>query len=265
VDQAFAVVDREIELPEAAGWVEDPTPLMHQRAFVDLSDGNHGLAVANRGLPSVEVSREGSGTSVSLTLLRCVGWLSRDDLSTRRVAAGPLLETPGAQCLGTHVFSYALLPHPGDWRHVYRLAHSFVVPVRCVRADTHEGMILKEMPFIGVDLDYADRTIRPIPWPRGGEEPATRALLVTEPEGLILSSLRRSRRGDGLVARLYNPDCAGGGRYRIRCAFPLSEAHLVNLEERRLEPITPEAGALAVEVPPGGVITLELVPKSRPQ
>jgi hypothetical protein len=35
---------------------------------------------------------------IALTLLRCVGWLSRDDLSTRRGHAGPYMATPGASC-----------------------------------------------------------------------------------------------------------------------------------------------------------------------
>jgi hypothetical protein len=40
--------------------------------------------------------------------LRCVGWLSRDDLSTRPGHAGPALAVEDAQCLGDHVFEYAV-------------------------------------------------------------------------------------------------------------------------------------------------------------
>ena len=49
--------------------------------------------ILNRGLPAVEVTRLPGGTQIALTLLRSVGWLSRDDLATRRVAAGPLVPT----------------------------------------------------------------------------------------------------------------------------------------------------------------------------
>ncbi|NJD20734.1 MAG: hypothetical protein FIA95_15795, partial [Gemmatimonadetes bacterium] len=49
-------------------------------------------------------------------LLRAVGWLSRDDLSTRRRRnAGPTLATPEAQCLGEHRFAYAVAPFAGDF------------------------------------------------------------------------------------------------------------------------------------------------------
>ncbi len=99
VDESFMVAARDLALPDSTGWVEDPTPLMHQRAFTDLSDGTRGLAILNRGLPSVEVSEDGA---IALTLLRSVGWLSRDDLWVRRIAAGPLVPTPGAQCLGSY-------------------------------------------------------------------------------------------------------------------------------------------------------------------
>ncbi|MEA3346298.1 MAG: glycoside hydrolase family 38 C-terminal domain-containing protein, partial [Chloroflexota bacterium] len=50
-DGHFAVIEREIDLPEVTGWEEDPSPTKHQRAFVDISDGGAGLALLNRGLP----------------------------------------------------------------------------------------------------------------------------------------------------------------------------------------------------------------------
>ena len=57
VDEAFAVMQRDLDLPEATGWVEDPTSLMHQRAFTDVSEDGRGLMILNRGLPAVEVTR----------------------------------------------------------------------------------------------------------------------------------------------------------------------------------------------------------------
>ena len=77
VDESFAVVKRVIDLPDSEGWVEDPTPLMHQRTFTDLSDGEQGLAILNRGLTAVEVTRDDNGTRIAIPLVRAVGWLSR--------------------------------------------------------------------------------------------------------------------------------------------------------------------------------------------
>ena len=63
------------------------------------------LGLGAVGLKEVELTPDGA---LYLTVLRCVGWLSRSDLATRRREAGPPLPTPGAQGQGVHSFTYAL-------------------------------------------------------------------------------------------------------------------------------------------------------------
>jgi alpha-mannosidase len=98
----------------------DPRPVWNGAWFEPPHDTNHtlgavaagGLVLLTKGLPEYEACEDGD---LALTLLRCVGWLSRDDLATRRGGAGPQLPVPGAQCLGEHVFQYALeLGEPAD-------------------------------------------------------------------------------------------------------------------------------------------------------
>jgi len=61
------------------------------------------------GTQECEVGSFGQDNNgVYLTLLRAVGWLSRDDISTRGGGAGPKFETPDAQCLGRYTFKYGL-------------------------------------------------------------------------------------------------------------------------------------------------------------
>ena len=59
-----------------------------------------------------------SGTDASwalaVTLVRAVGWMSRRDLRTRGVGAGPDLPTPQAQCLGEDHFDLMLVSHAPD-------------------------------------------------------------------------------------------------------------------------------------------------------
>jgi alpha-mannosidase len=62
------------------------------------------VAVFSKGLPEFEVRPDGE---IELTLLRCVGRLSKDNLTSRRGGAGPGEPTPEAQCPGEHRFSYA--------------------------------------------------------------------------------------------------------------------------------------------------------------
>ncbi|MCW5858032.1 MAG: hypothetical protein KIS63_07075 [Caldilineales bacterium] len=268
VDAAFAVMPRDIDLPDAAGWVEDPTSLMHQRAFTDVSDPstpNHrlgrsgqgrGLAVLNRGLPAVEVTREQEGTQIALTLLRSVGWLSRDDLFTRRIAAGPLVPTPGAQCLGPYTYEYAILPHSGDWHEVYQPAYNYVAPLLLARADTHEGLELREMNITRDD----PAQVKPIPWPRRGPLPNTLSFLRLDPPTLALSAVRRTSAGGGLVVRVYNLE-RQSVEMRLTASFPLRAAYRLNLAEERQEALTVEDGGVVVLPSRGAeIVTCELCP-----
>jgi alpha-mannosidase len=177
----FDVLERPLELPgDTQDWPEQPTPTQHQRAFVDVNDvndGNIGLLVANRGLPEYEVIPGEEGVTVALTLLRCVGWLSRDDMHCRRGHAGPGLPTPDAQCLGTHTFEYALIPHSGGWENAYAQAHAFNAPLRAVAAPRSGGQLPLELSF--VKADPADFVLTAIKLPEGGEGLIVRGFNIT--------------------------------------------------------------------------------------
>jgi len=251
VDQSWLVAARDLKLPPSEGWVEDPTPLMHQRAFTDLSDGRRGLAILNRGLPSVEASEDGT---IALTLLRSVGWLSRDDLWVRRIAAGPLVPTPGAQCFGPYRYEYAILPHAGGWESVYPAAYNYNAALYVRRADTHPGLVLREMNITRDD----PALVKTIPWPRGGHLPDTFSLLRIESPALVLSAARRSER-DTLIVRCYNIT-RGPIESAIICGLPLAGAYRANLAEERGEVLPVRDGRrVYVAVQGGQAITLELV------
>ncbi|MCX7942368.1 MAG: hypothetical protein N2516_04645, partial [Dictyoglomaceae bacterium] len=47
--------------------------------------------------------------SLKITLFRCIGYLSRGDLKTRKEFAGPYIPTPNAQCLGKYNFEYSFV------------------------------------------------------------------------------------------------------------------------------------------------------------
>lgn len=170
------VISRSVDLPaETEGWVEQPVPTHPQRTWTDASDGRAGLLVANRGLPEVEVLRTEEGCEVALTLLRCVGWLSRGDLSVRRGPAGPGLPTPEAQCIGEHTFHYALVPHSGRWQAAFDQAHAFNAPLRAVVTYAHPG-----------------------------ELPAEQSLIELSPESWAISAIKEAEQGQGLIVRFWN-------------------------------------------------------------
>ena len=70
--------------------------------------------VAHEAMRECEVVEHGGRSFLALTLVRSVGWLSRRDLLTRGVGAGPDVATPEAQCLGREVFRFRFGPGGQD-------------------------------------------------------------------------------------------------------------------------------------------------------
>ena len=115
-----------------------PHQLWVDAAGEDAAGGTSGVAVLDQGLPEHEVYPNfmgRDGMAIAVTLLRCVGQLSRR-------GDGPGILTPEAQCLGRHTFRLAVLPHAGDWRdaRVWQQAHRFATPLVAVQTHAWEGM-----------------------------------------------------------------------------------------------------------------------------
>ena len=232
-EQHFGVLRRPVAPPEDDGaCTETPIASYPQKSFVDVSDGQRGLTVANRGLPEYEALQETDGTvTIALTLLRCVGWLSRTDIRTRRGPAGPSLETPGAQMPGRWTFHYSLIPHGGGWEMSFQEAHRFARPLRAVR--TGRG---------------------------AGDLPPEGSLVDIEPPALVLSSLKLAEDGDGVVARVYNTsDAPREGRLRL-LPWPGRPAHasaqMVDLNEEPLGPANVDDGWVKLSARPNQILSV---------
>ena len=176
-DGHFEVVERTIGVPVFdETWVEQPRPEVPQRAFTSITDGRMGLTVANRGLSEVEVLKNSTGKAeIAITLLRCVGWLSRDDFSTRKGHAGPFLETPGAQMPGIWNFDYSIISHAGDWQNAYQQAYAFTAPLKVISTSLHQGIL-----------------------------PALGSFLQAHPASFVISAIKHTEDGSGLLVRGYN-------------------------------------------------------------
>jgi mannosylglycerate hydrolase len=226
-EQHFGVVKRAIALPEHDfTWAELPQGTYPQKSFVDVSDGQRGLMLANRGLPEYEVLDGAEGVTIALTLLRCVGWLSRSWMRTRPVQAGPLIPTPGAQEQGRHLFHYSLVPHESGWETAFLQAHRFAVPARAVFVAGGKG----ELPPAG-------------------------SLLSVRPESFVLSALKEAEDGQGLIVRLYNiADRPVEGEARLEEAWQAVER--TNLNEEPLGPAEVRDGWVRLSLRPNDIATL---------
>ncbi len=230
-DQHFGVVQRPIALPEwdPATWMEEPIGTLPQKAFVSVDDGEHGLTIANRGLAEYEVIDTPDGTEIAITLLRCVGWLSRADISSRRGGAGPQLQSPGAQEIGRHDFYYSIILHAGDWAageaHVAAIQH--LRPMRA-RWNRH-------------GLGHID-------WEG--------ALVEVSSTAFAVSAIKRAEDGDGIIVRLYNTLDESA---ETNVDLPLATGHVsrVNLNEEHLEHVRRDAiDGVTIEARPNEIVTL---------
>ncbi len=114
-DTSFGVIRRPLAPSEPRG-TEDIYPTVPHRTFTAVEGTGFSASLASRGILEVEARPDPAGaTTILLTLLRCVGWLSRSDLATRRGGAGPELETPDAQELGEHRFEFAVATFSGSY------------------------------------------------------------------------------------------------------------------------------------------------------
>jgi len=249
----WSVVERPVDLPAGEGWRQPPSPTAHQRYFVDVSDGEAGLALLNRGLAEYEVMRADGSVTAALTLLRCVGHLSRGDLLTRLGHAGPPLATPEAQCPGVHVFEYALLPHRGDWRTVYRAGCEWRAPLAAVRGTEVEGMVPAEGDL--AEWGIARGKTRPVD--RTGELPGQMSFLGLEPAPLALSAVKQGEDGEGVVVRFYNPT-PEPVQGTLSCGWAVREAYEVTLEEAVVGAVEIDAGRLCFAIGGNEAKTIKL-------
>nr|MBN1228373.1 hypothetical protein [Anaerolineae bacterium] len=122
-----------------------------QRAFVTVLGSDTGLTIANRGIPEVEILRNSAEKiDISLTLLRSTGWLRNDSMAN----TGSDLETPTAQCLGEHQFSYCLIPHGIDPVPAWHEAWAYQTPLEAAITDFHRGSLPLQDSLVSVDNPY---------------------------------------------------------------------------------------------------------------
>jgi alpha-mannosidase len=160
-DGAFHVIGRRaIEAAREAGAPEWELPTYPMRSFVDASDGSTGLTLIGHGLHEYELI-PGPRPRLALTILRAVGWLSRDDLLYRTGHAGPPMETPEAQLQGRHGVRFSLFFHASDWEAggCWREAERALLPLQLLGpAPSGPGREASQAPSISIEPETVQMT-----------------------------------------------------------------------------------------------------------
>lgn len=223
----FDVVKRNIELPEAEDWVEKPQKENPHQTFVSVSNDKYGLSLVNRGLTEYAAEETQDGITLSLTLLRSVGWIGREHF----VTAAYKIPTPDAQCSGRGEFKYSLYPHKGDWEEskVWQVAHSFNAPLEIVETELHSGKLQKEFSLVSL-----------------------------EPSELVISAIKRADKGEALIIRLYNvSDRQVQGK--LKSFMQIEKAMVTNLLEEVIAEIQVDEDSIQFQVNAHQIVTLKLI------
>ncbi len=132
---AFALLERSNRFEVRRRWIEPPTSEACVHDLVAVKGATKGLAVGVDGLREYSVLHDGG--TIAITLLRAVGFLSRDDLPERQGHAGPDLATPSAQCIGLRTYRYAVIPldEHTDVTRAARSVHEWLSPPLVISGD----------------------------------------------------------------------------------------------------------------------------------
>ncbi|PTV95040.1 mannosylglycerate hydrolase [Halanaerobium saccharolyticum] len=184
----------------------EPITIFPQKYFVDINNDDYGLAVLNKGLPEYEILP--SKNSIALTLFRSVGWLARGDLLTRVGDAGPIINTPDAQCLREMDFQFALYFHSDNHEKakVYNEALSYNNDLQLVKTDLHDGILDDKKELIELE------------------------------NGSNLSAVKLSEDKKGIVLRIFNPYTTRV-KEKIKVDFKLNKVFELDMEENEKQEI----------------------------
>ena len=128
---------------------------------------------------------------------------------------------------GWHRFTYALMPHPGDFREagVIEAAEDLNAPLRVVPSGLRAG--------------------------------SQRSLVQMSTPQVIVEAIKRAEDSSAIVVRLYE---AWGGRCRarMRTSLPAKRAWLCDLLERERSEVEVRDGELELELTPFKILTVKL-------
>jgi mannosylglycerate hydrolase len=225
------------------GWKEKPLPIYPQQRFVDLNDGQWGMAVLNRGLPEYEIYDD---TTIAVTLVRSVGAMGKKDLLIRPGRySGISLPTPDAQCPGRQTLEYAILPHAGDVDagQVAKSAAEFDAPALAVQNKFWRERLLSKEKLVGAFGSIENMTSH-IHDQMDELALEDGAFLTCEHNALQVSAFKKAEDEEALVVRLYNAGSEILEDIPLQLGMAVKEAWLTNFDEENRQRLDVSDGSL---------------------
>lgn len=206
-----------------------PNTIFLNREFVDLNDGENGLAVLSKGLPEYQVIDDDN--KIALTLFRSVGWIAKD-INSRIGDAGPEIFTPDAQCLREMSFEYAVYPHNGDVEEgrVCRVSDRFNTSLVKFTTDRHSGVLGSKKSFVSVE-DSKD--------------------------SIKITAIKRSEDGSSIVIRGYN-SANVTTQMKVETSFTIHSAEFTNLLEESYKDICTDKKSFTADITAKKIFTLSI-------
>ena len=219
----FDVVQRPIPEPDDSEWNEPYRSVQPHRRFVDLSDGERGVAILNRGLPQYAAINDSERT-LALTLLRChPAWNSVREFYYE--------DQDGTQLQGNHTFEYALMPHEENW-------HRAGLPEAAERFNTS--------PIVAAF------------GPGEGDLPLTTSFLELEGDGVVLHAVKQGEWDESVIVRLSNvTDTSTVARLTVQLPFGGAEV-LDAMEEKARTKLDVDGDVIEVPMGPKKIVTVKL-------
>ena len=224
----FNITSRPVELAVPEDWMEYPQSAHPTHGYIGVHDGQEGMSVGTAGLTEYEAVQLEEETAVEVTLLRCVGWLSRTDLLTRKGNGGWTIETEDGQCLGKQNFDFSVTYHENDTEKAFGTIEKFRYP-----SYVYPVSKKAEIQLVGC----------------GG-------YINALPSGVELSAFKIAEDQSGIILRMYNL-----GEETKEVSLPVPEqvkrAYAVNLAEGAEKEMDIQSGEARFEIYPKQIVTLK--------